>query len=54
MRRWWKLTFGLEMSILEIMRPMSLEGWGCMVVEKLREKLAGLPDFAEAGDGIKT
>ena len=36
MSRWWRLTFGLEMTILEIMNSLSLEYLGHLVAEKLK------------------
>ena len=50
MSRWWRLTFGLEMTVLEIMNPLSLESLGHLVAEKLKEKLQVAGDAANTGD----
>ena len=48
--RWWRLTFGLEMTILEVMNPLSLEYPGHLVAEKLKEKLQVAGDAANTVD----
>ena len=48
--RWWRLTFGLEMTILEIMNPLSLESLRHLVAEKLKEKLQVAGDTANTSD----
>ena len=49
MSRWWRLIFGLEMTVLEIMNPLSLESLGHIVAEKLKKKLQVAADDTNTG-----
>ena len=53
MSRWWRLTFGLEMTVLEIMNPLSLESLGHLVAEKLKRKLQVAADTTNTGEQAK-
>ena len=48
--RWWRLTFGLELAVLEIMNPLSLEPLSHIVAKKLKKKLQVAVDNTDAGD----
>lgn len=50
MSRWWRLTFGFEMTVLEITNSLSLESLGHMVAEKLKTKLQVAADDTNLGD----
>ena len=50
MSRWWSLTFGLVMIVLEIMNLLSSESLGHIVAEKLEKKLQVAVDNTGAGD----
>ena len=50
MSRWWRLIFGLEMTVLEIMNPLSLGSLGHIIAEKLKQKLQVAADNTDAGD----
>ena len=50
MSRWWRLTFGLEMTILEIINPLSWESLRHPIAGKLKEKLQVARDAANNGN----
>lgn len=39
-RNWWKQTFGIEVSVLELMNGGSIENLGGLVASRLKEKYA--------------
>ena len=53
MSRRWRLTFGLKMTILEIINPLSLESLSHLVAEKLKEKLQVAGGTANSSDQIR-